>query len=195
MLSAVTAGVSFVDRVLQFRCPHCAEVLRINPKYLGQVGKCKRCGGRIALIGSDNPDIVQAASLVDDGHGVRDTRPATPAQQEYLRSAGVAEEHVANAQRHDVSTLIQLVREDLRDHDPPTTAQMELLKRLGVTDEERSLVRTRSEASRLIEGLQPKPTEAQLQYLERLGATPEQLAAITTRSEAGELIEQLLRRP
>jgi predicted RNA-binding Zn-ribbon protein involved in translation (DUF1610 family) len=186
MLSAVTAGVSFVDRVLQFRCPHCAEVLRINPKYLGQVGKCKRCGGRIALIGSDNPDIVQAASLVDDGHGVRDTRPATPAQQEYLRSAGVAEEHVANAQRHDVSTLIQLVREDLRDHDPPTTAQMELLKRL---------VRTRSEASRLIEGLQPKPTEAQLQYLERLGATPEQLAAITTRSEAGELIEQLLRRP
>lgn len=184
-----------MEQKLQFRCPHCKEVLQISPRYLGQVGKCKRCGGRIALIGVANAGVVQAASLVDDGENLRDERPATEAQREYLRNLGVPEERVDNAKRHDVSTLIQLVREDMRDPDPPTTAQMVLLKRLGVTEDERNLVRTRGDASRLIEGLQPKPTEAQLQYLARLGATPEQISAISTRSEAGELIEKLLRRP
>ncbi len=178
---------------LQFRCPHCQEVLHIHARYLGQVGKCNKCGGRIALVGHENPDVVQAASLVDDGAGVKDMRPATDAQRATLRDMGVSEAEVSNALRHEVSTIIQQVRLDLKNFEPPSEGQLELLKRLGVTDDERAMVRTKEEASRLIDGLQPKPSEAQLSYLARLGATPAQMAEITTRAQAGELIEKLLR--
>jgi hypothetical protein len=184
-----------LDVKLQFRCPHCGEVLRINAKYLGQVGSCKKCAGRIALVGHENPDVVQVASLVDDGAGVKDNRPASDAQRALLRDVGVPEERAAGAMRHEVTTLIQVVRDDVRETEPPTSAQMELLRRLGVTDKERALVRTKAEASHLIEGLQPKPTESQVQYLKRLGVPPEKVDKIATRSEAGEMIEQLLRRP
>ncbi len=181
------------DLKLQFRCPHCQEVLHISSRYLGQVGKCNKCSGRIALVGHENPDVVQAASLVDDGAGVRDMRPASEAQREVLRDMGVPEAQAAHALRHEVSTIIQQVRLDIKTFEPPSDAQLELLKRLGVTDDERSLVRTKDEASKLIDGLQPKPSDAQLSYLARLGATPAQLAEITTRGQAGELIEKLLR--
>ncbi|MFM1919964.1 MAG: hypothetical protein RLZZ303_1598 [Candidatus Hydrogenedentota bacterium] len=179
--------------MLQFRCPHCQQVLRIAPKFLGQTGKCNKCAGRIALVGHENPDVVQMASLVDDGMAARDQRPATDAQRDLMRRMGAPEDAVVNALRHDVSTIIQVARNDLKTSEAPSQSQMELLKRLGVTDEERALVRTRAEASKLIEGLQPKPTEAQLAYLKRLGASPEQMAGVVTRSQAGELIEQLLR--
>lgn len=182
-----------MDLMLQFRCPHCREVLKINAKYLGQVGSCKRCGGRIALIGHENPDVIQSASLVDDGVGMQDRRPATEAQRAALEQVGVSPERAANALRYEVTTMIQQVRSDLQDREPPTSAQLELLRRMGMSDEERAKVASKAEASHIIDSLQSKPTEAQLQYLKRLGASPSQIETISTRSAAGELIEKLLR--
>lgn len=182
-----------MDLMLQFRCPHCREVLKINAKYLGQVGSCKRCGGRIALIGHENPDVIQSASLVDDGAGVQDRRPATEAQRAALEQVGVSPERAANALRYEVTTMIQQVRSDLQDREPPTSAQLELLRRMGMSDEDRAKVASKAEASHIIDSLQSKPTEAQLQYLKRLGASPSQIETISTRSAAGELIEKLLR--
>ncbi len=182
-----------MDLILQFRCPHCREVLKINAKYLGQTGACKRCGGRIALVGHENPDVVQTASLVDDGAGVKDQRPATEAQRTALEQMGVPPERAASALRYEVTTMIQQARTDLQDLEPPTSAQLELLRRMGMSDEERARVGSKADASHLIDSLQSKPTEAQMQYLKHLGASASQMTAASTRSAAGELIEKLLR--
>lgn len=182
-----------MDLMLQFRCPHCREVLKINAKYLGQTGSCKRCSGRIALVGHENPEVVQMASVVDEGAGVQDRRPATDAQRAAMESMGIPKEQAAKALRHEVTTMIQQVRSDLQDLEPPTMSQMELLRRMGMSDEERTKVLSKAEASHLIDSLQHKPTDAQLQYLKRLGASSSQIDAIASRSAAAELIEKMLR--
>lgn len=36
--------------MITFVCPHCKHNLQIPEKYLGQSGKCNRCGGKISIV-------------------------------------------------------------------------------------------------------------------------------------------------
>jgi len=179
--------------MLQFQCPHCDNVLNIRPEHLGRTGKCNRCQGRIALLGENETGSVQMASVVGETPAPEPSKPATEAQRDYLRDLGTPEETIEGVDRSKASTLIEQKREEAAAEEPPSDAQLDLLRRLGVTDEERTLVGSKAEASRLIDQLQPRPTEHQLYYLKRLGASDDELAQITTRSQASEIIEKLLR--
>lgn len=35
--------------VIEYHCPHCKQILRIPNEYLGQTGKCTKCGGEITV--------------------------------------------------------------------------------------------------------------------------------------------------
>ncbi len=35
--------------MLEISCPHCGEVLHVPEKYAGQTGRCKHCGGAVAV--------------------------------------------------------------------------------------------------------------------------------------------------
>jgi hypothetical protein len=178
---------------LQFRCPHCQNILRVRPEYLGRAGKCNRCSGRIALLGENDRSRVQAASVLDEAPIEPNAPPATERQKDYLRDLGVDAAEVEQVDRSSASTLIQKRRDDLAAEEPPTEAQLTLLARLGLHDGELALVRSKSYASQLIDQLQPRPTQHQLYYLRRLGVPEADIAAISSRSEASDLIEQWLR--
>ena len=81
--------------MLIFVCPHCEASLRIAEKYLGQKGRCKKCGGRIALLGQADATVPQRASRVGIEEGgeaqqkTKTSKPATEKQCNYLRALGM----------------------------------------------------------------------------------------------------------
>ncbi|MBI1317993.1 MAG: hypothetical protein GC168_03455 [Candidatus Hydrogenedens sp.] len=179
--------------MLQFRCPHCEDILQIRPEHLGRAGKCNKCNGRIVLMGENDPSRIQAASVPQERPVDPNPQPATDAQRAYLHDLGTPEEELAGIDRSQASTLIQRKQSDAAENDAPTEAQLSLLARLGVKTDDLALVRNKAQASKLINDLQPKPSQHQLYYLRRLGVPEHEIGAIATRSEASERIELLLR--
>ena len=73
---------------------------------------------------------------------------------------------------------------------PPTSDQLARLVELGATEGQLSHLKTKGDAIRLIEVLQPPPTEEQLKILRSFGVTDEELSFLTTEGVAQAMIEE-----
>ncbi|MBI3117512.1 MAG: hypothetical protein HYZ00_02430 [Candidatus Hydrogenedentes bacterium] len=177
--------------MIRFACPLCEAILRVPPEYVGLRGHCNKCGGRIALLGNQDDGRVQRASIVADAPPEPpDTRPATLRQIDHLRRAGMTEAGLGQLTRSQASTLI-LRQAQRRGQDAPTEKQLGHLQRLGASQAQLDSVRTRAEASALIEEMHLRPTAAQIKLLNELGATGEHIARLKSKGEASALIDDL----
>ncbi len=177
--------------MLTFICPHCQKELQIKPAYLGQRGKCNKCGGRIALIGRmDTPRAQVASKVVDAPEGK--APPPTPKQVAAVKNLGAAPEQIASLDRENTGNILQQLKRVQAEREAPTDRQLEYLKQLGVPEPELAAVKSKGQASRMIDQWLPPPSDSQREYLARLGATGEQIAALRTKSDAAELIQRFL---
>ena len=172
-----------------FVCPHCEQNLQIRPQFLGFRGYCKKCGGRIALIGDRNKLSAQRAQALPP--------------REVVAAASTTTVPVARAEGFDsrldeALDAIHAWDEDIgeefgvqqSDQAPPTADQINRLKELGATEGQLSHLQTKGDAIRLIEVLQPPPTEAQIALLRTYGVTEDELAFLTTEGVAQAMIEE-----
>lgn len=168
-----------------FICPHCEEHLQIRPQFLGFRGYCKKCGGRIALIGSRNILTAQRAQKLDPR--VLTVPDSGIARTDLL--AGSLE-----AALDDISAWDDEVVTDFEDESeaeaPPSPAQLARLRNLGATEGQLARLVTKGDAVRLIEVMQPPPTEEQLQILRGYGVPDEELSFLTTAGVAQAMIDE-----
>ena len=180
--------------MLIFVCPHCEASLRIAEKYLGQKGRCKKCGGRIALLGKADATAPQRASRVgieERGEAQEASKPATEKQCNYLRTLGMDEAALTGLNSVKASEYIDQLRKKKRGQEPPTEKQLDYLRRLGASTKQIQTLSSKEAASTLIEEMHLLPTAEQLKYLKNLGASGAQLATIRTRGHAAALIDEL----
>jgi hypothetical protein len=180
--------------MLLFICPYCNEILKVPGEYLGQKGRCNKCGGRIALIGNPGLSTPQAASRVTDDISDEElSQPATEKQLEVLRDMGALEARLAGITKDNASRLIQALRQRRLESDPPTGKQLDYLRKLGASESQIRAINSKAEAATLIEEMHLRPTAAQLDYLRDLGVPGARLAALKTRGQASALIEEARR--
>ncbi len=184
-----------IAKMLLFLCPHCDELLKVPEAYLGQRGRCNKCGGRIALIGDANLATPQAASIVADETAtdprLGPPKPASDKQLDYLRALGAPEQTLRGLDRDQASALIDELKEKRQRGEPPTEKQLTYLKHLGATERQLGRVRSKADATRLIEDLHLSPTADQIKRLKALGASGAHLAALKSKAAADALIEEL----
>lgn len=181
------------DARLQFICPRCHATLRVPAKYLGMRGSCKHCGGRIALVGRPDPDRPQFASLLADPPAAPKGPPATARQQAFLAQLGADPAEAARMDLGEASEAIAARVAARRAADPPTARQLEYLGKLGADPALVASLRSKAEASDLIEAMHLQPTPGQIELLQGLGATGGQIAALRSKGEAEALIQRLRR--
>lgn len=171
-----------------FICPHCEQNLQIRPQFLGFRGYCKKCGGRIALIGERNMMNAQRAQALPEKTAVEPSPPAiTPvAPSEGFESRLDLALDDIHAWDDEIAREIGLSSDGQA---PPTADQLARLNELGATEGQLSHLKTKSDASRLIEVLQPPPTEEQIALLRSYGVSDEELAFLTTEGVAQAMIE------
>jgi DNA-directed RNA polymerase subunit RPC12/RpoP len=179
--------------LLQFICPRCHATLRVPTKYLGQRGSCKHCSGKIALIGRADATHPQFASLVENEASGPKGPPPTEAQQARLAALRVAPTQIAGMDRRDASDAIANLQQQVGHAEPPSEKQLEYLRKLGASEAMLAAVRSKADASDLIEAMHLRPTLGQIQHLQRLGATGEQIATLRSKGEAESLIQRLQR--
>lgn len=171
-----------------FICPHCEEHLQIRPQFVGFRGYCKKCGGRIALIGNRNILTAQRAQKL--GPRAEDLAapevPVVPINPRF--------ESTLDAALEDISGWDDEMFAEMEDtpqaESPPSPEQLARLKTLGATEGQLARLVTRADASRLIEVLQPPPTDEQLQTLRAYGVPEEELAFLTTEGVAQAMIDE-----
>lgn len=168
-----------------FICPHCEQKLQIRPQFLGFRGYCKKCGGRIALIGSRNMLTAQRA------------QPLPPRVIQVAESvAGSANvfESTLDAALESISGWDDEVVTDFEDESeseaPPTEDQIRRLRELGATEGQLARLATKGDAIRMIEVLQPPPTEEQIAILRSYGVTDDELSFLTTQGVAQAMIDE-----
>lgn len=170
-----------------FICPHCEQHLQIRPQWVGFRGYCKKCGGRIALIGSRNLLTAQRAQKLEP-------RPADVASLQVPVTRNPNFESSLEDALENISGWDDEVFSDFEDNvkaeSPPTEEQMARLRELGATEGQLARLATRGDAIRLIEVLQPPPTEEQLAQLRAYGVTEEELAFLTTEGVAQAMIDE-----
>jgi hypothetical protein len=180
-----------------FICPFCRETLKIPKEYLGRRGRCNHCGGRIALIGSENIGEVQLATKVAEEaaeeENARPKPPSTPKQRELLVKLGMKAADAAALDREKASERIDALTEAQRGREAPTEKQMAWLRKQGMEEDRIRAIASKAEASALIENMHLQPTPKQIEYLRDLGADGVRIARIKSRAEASALID-LLRR-
>lgn len=168
-----------------FVCPHCEQKLQIRPQFLGFRGYCKKCGGRIALIGSRNVLTAQRAQAL----APRVIQVARP-----VAEAPIPFESTLDAALENISGWDDDVVTDFEDESEaealPTEDQLRRLRELGATEGQLARLETKGDAIRLIEVLQPPPTEEQLTQLRVYGVTEEELAFLTTEGVAQAMIDE-----
>ncbi len=179
--------------MLLFSCPYCEEVLKVPGEYLGRKGRCNKCGGRVALIGHAKVNGVQSASKVANGleSGGATPRPATEKQLEFLRALGAPAQALNGLDIDRASEWIDKLRAQRQGTEPPTEKQMAYLKRLGAPAPLVQRVRSKADASQLIEDMHLSPTQEQMTHLHSLGASGAQLATLKTKAGAAALINEL----
>ncbi|HPO14479.1 MAG TPA: hypothetical protein PLI09_13635 [Candidatus Hydrogenedentes bacterium] len=179
--------------MLLFSCPHCDEILKVPEEYLGRKGRCNKCGGRIALIGHAKVKGVQAASKVAEKleRGSDPPAPATEKQLQYLRTLGAPAQALEGIDREQASEWIDKLRAQRHGAEPPTDKQMAYLNRLGAPEKLVQQVRSKADASQLIEDMHLSPTPEQMTRLQKLGATGAQLALLKTKAGAASLMAEL----
>ena len=177
--------------MLLFTCPYCNKTLKVAEAHLGKRGRCNKCGGRIAIIGSAEVSTPQVASPVTDEVAGEPPAPATQRQQQYLKELGASDGRIAGLDREQASDLIDGLKAQRGGALPPTPKQLAYLERLGATREQIAGIDSQASASQLIEELHLSPTPGQMAYLRDLGATGAQLAWLKTKAQASALIQSL----
>lgn len=170
-----------------FICPHCEQHLQIRPQWVGFRGYCKKCGGRIALIGNRNVLTAQRAQKLEP-------RPADVASLDVPVARNPNFESSLEATLEDISgwddEVFSDVEDNLKAESPPSPEQMARLRELGATEGQLARLATRGDAIRLIEVLQPPPTEEQLHLLRSYGVTEDELSFLTTEGVAQAMIDE-----
>lgn len=171
-----------------FICPHCEQHLQIRPQFVGFRGYCKKCGGRIALIGSRNVLTAQRAQSLEPRAVVQPTPdpPAVPLNSRFESSLEAALEDISGWDDEVFSDM----EGESHGEGPPSPEQMARLRELGATEGQLARVATRGDAIRLIEVMQPPPTEEQLQILRAYGVPEDELAFLTTEGVAQAMIDE-----
>lgn len=187
--------MSGIAKMLLFLCPHCDALLKVPEAYLGQRGRCNKCGGRIALIGDVNVTAPQAASAVADETApdprLGPPKAATDKQLAYLRGLGAPEQALHGIDRERASALIDEIKAKRQHGEPPTEKQLAYLKRLGAPERQMGRVRSKADAARLIEDMHLSPTAEQIKRLNALGAGGARVATLKSKAAAEALIEEL----
>lgn len=171
-----------------FICPHCEQNLQIRPQFLGFRGYCKKCGGRIALIGERNMLNAQRAQALPP----REATPLSSAPVAAVTSSDAFESRLDEA-LDDIHAWDDEIANEIgmqSQSAPPTSDQLARLVELGATEGQLSHLKTKGDAIRLIEVLQPPPTEEQLEILRSFGVTDEELSFLTTEGVAQAMIEE-----
>ena len=171
--------------MLEFICPHCNQSLRVRPEHLGLRGHCRKCNGRIALIGVPGSNTQYHACVVEDTVPEPQV-PATERQLAALRKLGAGPKVLNGLSREQASALLRA-----RHAQPPTEKQMAYLRRLGASGDQIASLVDSSEASALIEEMHLQPTQPQMALLRKLGAPGERIARLKSRGEASALIDAL----
>lgn len=156
------------------------------------------CNGHIALIGRSDATGIQAATAVAENPSAMPDGPELPPtsrQLEYLRVLGARPEDVAVLNRGAAAMLIDQLTQERQQCEQPTEKQWAYLRRLGVPDRQMRQVRSKADASALIEDSHLSPTPEQMVLLRDLGASGAQLAALKTKASAALLIGDLQARP
>jgi len=122
----------------------------------------------------------------------RPARPASPAQREAAERLGASQEMLGAINRENAGEVLRSLHDARAEEDAPTRKQLDYLRQLGMPEVEITNIKSKAEASRLIDRWQPPPTESQLAYLSRLGVPQDQIETLRTKSEAARLIEQVL---
>ncbi|MBX3177657.1 MAG: hypothetical protein KF886_09870 [Candidatus Hydrogenedentes bacterium] len=168
-----------------FICPHCEEHLQIRPQFLGFRGYCKKCGGRIALIGSRNILTAQLAQKL----GPREFHTPNPEPEGPGYVGGGIEAALDGISDWDDEVVTDF--EDASEAEaPPTPEQIARIRDLGATEAQIARVATKGDAVRLIEVLQPPPTREQLEILRAYGVTDDELTFLTTAGVAQAMIDE-----
>lgn len=182
------------ESVLVFVCPLCEKTLQVRRDHVGRRGRCRGCGGYIALIGRADADGPQMATTVAEGPPEAPSHPGLPptdAQLDYLQKLGAVREDLAILDRETASTLIDQMTRTHQEQEPPTEKQWAYLKRLGADARQLARIANRAEASALIEAMHLSPTPEQRMILRELGATGAQVAGLKTKAAADALIADL----
>lgn len=178
---------------LQFICPLCQSTLRIPEKYLGQRGTCKHCGGKIALIGRAGATHPQFASRVEEHLGGPQGPPPTQAQRDRLAELRAAPTQIVGMDRRAASDAIANLQQQARSTEPASDKQLDYLRKLGASDEMMQSIRSKADASDLIEAMHLQPTQGQIQLLQKLGVSGGRIATLRSKGEAELLIQKTQR--
>ena len=168
-----------------FICPHCEQSLQIRPQFLGFRGNCAKCGGRIALIGNRNIMTPQRAQALDP-RVIAIAEPVANAANPFNSTLDAALDSISGWD-DDVVTDFE---DEAETEAPPTENQLRRLRELGATEAQILRLRTKGDAIRMIEVLQPPPTEEQLALLRSYGVSEEELAYLTTEGVAQAMIDE-----
>lgn len=168
-----------------FICPHCEQSLQIRPQFLGFRGYCKKCGGRIALIGNRNMLTAQRAQPLEP----RVIVVAESAADHPNPFGSTLDDALESISGWDDEVVTDF-EDEAESEAPPTEDQLRRLRELGATEGQLQRLRTKGEAIRLIEVLQPPPTEEQLALLRSYGVSEEELAFLTTEGVAQAMIDE-----
>ena len=171
-----------------FICPHCEQQLQVRPQFVGFRGNCKKCGGRIALIGSRSIMTPQWAQKL--GPRTQELAspevPVVPVNPRFKSTLEAALEDISGSE----DEMFAEMEDTPLAESPPSPEQLARLKVLGATEGQMSRIATRADAIRLIEVLQPPPTDEQLQTLRAYGVSEEELAFLTTEGVAQAMIDE-----
>lgn len=168
-----------------FICPHCEQTLQIRPQFVGFRGYCKKCGGRIALIGNRNMLTAQRAQALEP-RVIHVAEPTQHGSGPIASSLDAALESISGWDDEVVTDF----EDEAETEAPPTDEQRRRLRELGATEGQLLRLRTKGDAIRLIEVLQPPPTEEQLALLRSYGVSDEELAFLTTQGVAQAMIDE-----
>lgn len=168
-----------------FICPHCEQSLQIRPQFLGFRGYCQKCGGRIALIGNRNVLTAQHAQPLGP-RVITVAEPAAGQPNPFVSSLDAALESISGWE-DDVVTDFE---DEAETEAPPTENQLRRLRELGATEGQLHRLKTKGDAIRMIEVLQPPPTEEQMALLRSYGVSEDELAFLTTEGVAQAMIDE-----
>lgn len=87
--------------MIEYNCPHCNNLLKINQKYAGQSGQCKQCGKKITVPGAvtgieTSPPVFEVDDLDEELFQI------TGARQTYSERSGI---QLTNSQKGCVGCI------------------------------------------------------------------------------------------
>jgi len=176
---------------LVFMCPYCSRTMQVPAKYLGQRGRCNKCGGRVLLEGQADVAEAQPASPLDEEQP-QELPLIETLEAEALRICWEALAPDGESPPRDAYSLRRGLWDYIsEDEDGPEVsgATRSRLLRLGLDPGTVDGVATEAKANALHEELHLQPTVLQRRALQTVGASGAAVAAARTRAHARLLLE------